>query len=184
MVKILFLDHHNSVYCVINHLGNNNYKLSPSSVSGSGSSTLSSTSTILTDEIKLLENSNYDDDDGGNNNSQNKIHPDTNIECHLRPVIHILQHHGCIPKPIPSFACYGTCTSYVQVCSNISRTSLNGISIFLFCHSLSLFFNKVSSSKFWQVERSCNCCQEIGEREASITLYCPKEEPQFRKVCT
>ncbi len=36
-------------------------------------------------------------------------------ECHLRPVIHVLQHPGCIPKPIPSFACYGTCSSYVQV---------------------------------------------------------------------
>ena len=36
-------------------------------------------------------------------------------ECHLTPVIHVLQHPGCIPKPIPSFACSGKCTSYVQV---------------------------------------------------------------------
>lgn len=36
-------------------------------------------------------------------------------ECHLRPVVHILQHDGCIPKPIASFACFGSCTSYVQV---------------------------------------------------------------------
>ena len=36
-------------------------------------------------------------------------------ECHLTPVIHVLQHPGCIPKPIPSFACTGRCTSYVQV---------------------------------------------------------------------
>ena len=36
-------------------------------------------------------------------------------ECHLTPVIHVLQHPGCIPKPIPSFACTGVCTSYVQV---------------------------------------------------------------------
>jgi len=36
-------------------------------------------------------------------------------ECHLTPVIHVLQYPGCTPKPIPSFACTGRCTSYVQV---------------------------------------------------------------------
>ena len=36
-------------------------------------------------------------------------------DCKLTPVIHILQYPGCIPKPIPSFACMGKCTSYVQV---------------------------------------------------------------------
>ena len=36
-------------------------------------------------------------------------------ECHLTPVIHVLQYPGCTPKPIPSFACAGRCTSYVQV---------------------------------------------------------------------
>ncbi|KAH7645882.1 bursicon-like protein [Dermatophagoides farinae] len=77
-------------------------------------------------------------------------------ECHLRPVIHILQRAGCIPKPIPSFACYGTCNSYVQV----------------------------SDSKFWRLERSCNCCQEIGEREASVMLHCPGQTPQYRRVTT
>ncbi len=39
----------------------------------------------------------------------------TRDECHLTPVIHVLQHPGCIPQPIPSFACTGRCTSYVQV---------------------------------------------------------------------
>merc|ERR1712071_475171 len=61
-------------------------------------------------------------------------------ECHLTPVIHVLQYPGCIPKPIPSFACTGRCTSYVQV----------------------------SGSKIWQTERSCMCCQESGEREANV----------------
>ena len=36
-------------------------------------------------------------------------------DCHLRPIIHLLKHPGCIPKPIPSFACVGKCSSYVQV---------------------------------------------------------------------
>ncbi|XP_021000643.1 bursicon [Parasteatoda tepidariorum] len=76
--------------------------------------------------------------------------------CHLRPVIHVLQQPGCIPKPIPSFACQGSCSSYVQV----------------------------SGSKFWQVERSCMCCQEMGEREASIGIFCPKTTPRFRKIVT
>ena len=67
-------------------------------------------------------------------------------ECHLTPVIHVLQvvigssskdlpavwlplenlisqYPGCIPKPIPSFACTGRCTSYVQVNSSLSRCS-------------------------------------------------------------
>lgn len=36
------------------------------------------------------------------------------------------------------------------------------------------------------MERSCMCCQESGEREASVTLFCPKAKPgerKFRKVC-
>merc|ERR1712088_1076027 len=66
-------------------------------------------------------------------------------ECHLTPVIHVLQYPGCIPKPIPSFACQGRCTSYVQV----------------------------SGSKIWQTERSCMCCQESGERTAVVSLDCP-----------
>lgn len=31
------------------------------------------------------------------------------------------------------------------------------------------------------------CCQESGEREASVSLFCPKAkqgEKKFRKVCT
>ncbi|KAG7177923.1 bursicon-like, partial [Homarus americanus] len=32
----------------------------------------------------------------------------------------------------------------------------------------------VSGSKLWQTERSCMCCQESGEREASVVLNCPK----------
>ncbi len=36
-------------------------------------------------------------------------------DCSLTPVIHVLQYPGCVPKPIPSFACMGKCTSYVQV---------------------------------------------------------------------
>uniref|UniRef100_A0ABD2VW70 DAN domain-containing protein n=1 Tax=Trichogramma kaykai TaxID=54128 RepID=A0ABD2VW70_9HYME len=36
-------------------------------------------------------------------------------KCVMIPVIHILQHTGCLPKPVPSFACIGKCSSYVQV---------------------------------------------------------------------
>ena len=44
---------------------------------------------------------------------------------------------------------------------------------------------KVSGSKIWQTERSCMCCQESGEREANVALFCPKaayDEPKVRKV--
>ncbi|KAL2746941.1 bursicon isoform X1 [Vespula maculifrons] len=36
-------------------------------------------------------------------------------ECQATPVIHFLQYPGCIPKPIPSYACRGRCSSYLQV---------------------------------------------------------------------
>ncbi|KAL1401425.1 hypothetical protein pipiens_006604 [Culex pipiens pipiens] len=75
----------------------------------------------------------------------------------VTPVIHVLQYPGCVPKPIPSFACVGRCASYIQV----------------------------SGSKIWQMERSCMCCQESGEREASVSLFCPKAkngEKKFKKV--
>lgn len=55
----------------------------------------------------------------------------TSDECQVTPVIHVLQYPGCVPKPIPSFACIGRCESYIQV----------------------------SGSKIWQLERSCMCCQ-------------------------
>merc|ERR1712061_553899 len=80
-------------------------------------------------------------------------------ECHLTPVIHKLQYPGCQDVTIPSFACTGKCTSYVQV----------------------------SGSKLWQTERSCMCCQESGEREATVQLYCPKasaDQPKYRKLVT
>ncbi|XP_046742573.1 bursicon isoform X2 [Diprion similis] len=80
-------------------------------------------------------------------------------ECQVTPVIHVLRYPGCFPKPIPSFACTGRCSSYLQV----------------------------SGSKIWQMERSCMCCQESGEREASVSLFCPKAKPgerKFRKVIT
>ncbi|XP_077552630.1 cuticle-tanning hormone bursicon [Haemaphysalis longicornis] len=77
--------------------------------------------------------------------------------CQLRPVIHVLKQPGCQPKPIPSFACQGSCSSYVQV----------------------------SGSRYWQVERSCMCCQEMGEREATKAVFCPKGPgPKFRKLVT
>lgn len=78
-------------------------------------------------------------------------------DCQVTPVIHVLQYPGCVPKPIPSFACIGRCASYIQV----------------------------SGSKIWQMERSCMCCQESGEREASVSLFCPKAkngEKKFKKV--
>lgn len=39
----------------------------------------------------------------------------TTDECQVTPVIHVLQYPGCVPKPIPSFACTGRCASYIQV---------------------------------------------------------------------
>ena len=45
----------------------------------------------------------------------------TGDECNLTPVFHVLQYPGCIPKPIPSFACMGKCTSYVQVCKKKTK---------------------------------------------------------------
>ena len=47
-------------------------------------------------------------------------------ECSLRPVIHILSYPGCTSKPIPSFACQGRCTSYVQV-RVMSRAGLSWV---------------------------------------------------------
>lgn len=40
-------------------------------------------------------------------------------ECQVTPVIHLLRYPGCLPKPIPSFACTGRCSSYLQVNNNI-----------------------------------------------------------------
>ena len=48
-----------------------------------------------------------------------------------------------------------------------------------------LYIIQVSGSKLWQTERSCMCCQESGEREATVQLFCPKasaDQPKYRKV--
>lgn len=36
-------------------------------------------------------------------------------ECQMVQVVHLLHQHGCQPKAIASFACSGSCSSYVQV---------------------------------------------------------------------
>lgn len=48
-------------------------------------------------------------------NSEIKEGQRTSDECQVTPVIHVLQYPGCVPKPIPSFACIGRCSSYLQV---------------------------------------------------------------------
>lgn len=40
---------------------------------------------------------------------------DNQNNCQLTQVIHILKHAGCHPKEIQSYACSGSCPSYVQV---------------------------------------------------------------------
>ncbi|CAB0035051.1 unnamed protein product [Trichogramma brassicae] len=80
-------------------------------------------------------------------------------KCVMIPVIHILQHIGCLPKPVPSFACIGKCSSYVQV----------------------------RELRFWRLERSCMCCQESEIRALVVSLYCPKAksgERRFQKIET
>ena len=44
---------------------------------------------------------------------------------------------------------------------------------------------QISGSKLWLQERSCMCCQESGEREAVVQLFCPKAksgDPKIRRV--
>lgn len=41
--------------------------------------------------------------------------------CQLVQIVHLLHHYGCQPKAIGSFACTGSCPSYVQV-SNLSKS--------------------------------------------------------------
>lgn len=43
---------------------------------------------------------------------------------------------------------------------------------------------QTSTSKFWQHERSCSCCQQTGLKEATFTLDCPELDPPYKKVCT
>lgn len=49
------------------------------------------------------------------NNGELKEATRSSDECQVTPVIHVLQYPGCVPKPIPSFACIGRCSSYLQV---------------------------------------------------------------------
>ncbi|RWS22674.1 lysine-specific histone demethylase 1A-like protein, partial [Leptotrombidium deliense] len=76
--------------------------------------------------------------------------------CHLKPVIHVLKHPGCVPKPIPSFACQGSCSSYVQVIyvytfAYFYTCRLNILPVFFIMNENE---SQISGSKFWSVERS------------------------------
>ncbi|KAK9739784.1 Bromodomain [Popillia japonica] len=80
----------------------------------------------------------------------------TTDDCRLTPAIRRIKYEGCSSKPIPTFGCTGRCSSYLQV----------------------------SGSKIWQLIRSCMCCQESGEREASVIIYCvtpTSHDQRFRK---
>lgn len=46
-------------------------------------------------------------------------------DCQVTPVIHVLQYPGCVPKPIPSFACTGRCSSYLQVYISVQNENLS-----------------------------------------------------------
>lgn len=116
--------------------------------------------------------------------NEGKEQPRNSDECQVTPVIHVLQYPGCVPKPIPSFACIGRCSSYLQVIVQ-SRFSFFGMIEDIFMTYVFTSNYKVSGSKIWQMERSCMCCQESGEREAAVSLFCPKAKPgerKFRKV--
>lgn len=56
--------------------------------------------------------------------NEGKEQPRSSDECQVTPVIHVLQYPGCVPKPIPSFACIGRCSSYLQVkiCAKMPKT--------------------------------------------------------------
>lgn len=41
---------------------------------------------------------------------------------------------------------------------------------------------QTSSSKFWQHERSCSCCQQTSLQETTFTLDCPSLDPPYKKV--
>lgn len=58
-------------------------------------------------------------------NDDGKEVPRTSDECQVTPVIHVLQYPGCVPKPIPSFACIGRCSSYLQVIYNFYKSNDN-----------------------------------------------------------
>uniref|UniRef100_A0A6G1SAI1 Bursicon n=1 Tax=Aceria tosichella TaxID=561515 RepID=A0A6G1SAI1_9ACAR len=76
--------------------------------------------------------------------------------CQLVQIVHVLKHPGCQSKAIASFACSGSCTSFVRT----------------------------STSNFWQHVRSCSCCQQTGSQEATFALDCPSLDPPYRKVKT
>lgn len=42
--------------------------------------------------------------------------------CQLVQIVHLLHQTGCQPKAISSFACAGSCSSYVQVSKNFSSS--------------------------------------------------------------
>lgn len=52
-------------------------------------------------------------------------------ECQVTPVIHVLQYPGCVPKPIPSFACIGRCASYIQVSWDFATSTENIMELFI-----------------------------------------------------
>lgn len=106
--------------------------------------------------------------------------------CQPVQIVHLLHHTGCQPKAIVSFACTGSCPSYVQVSKLLFSLDLFGIYHLYQRNCISFLFSlisKMSSSKFWQYERSCSCCQQTGLQEATFTLDCPSLDPPFKKVC-
>jgi hypothetical protein len=71
------------------------------------------------------------------------------------------------------------------VCYFLFSHSFSFILWFFFLRFFLSFSLQVSGSKLWQTERSCMCCQESGEREATVSLLCPKAapgEPKLRRV--
>jgi hypothetical protein len=52
--------------------------------------------------------------------------------CQLVQVVHLVRHPGCQPKAIASFACSGSCTSYVRVSSTLHQADLRERNLYLY----------------------------------------------------
>lgn len=77
-------------------------------------------------------------------------------ECSRQRVVHTIRYNDCHPKRLLSFACNGTCLSYT----------------------------KISRTHPFQLERSCQCCQDIRVVQRRTTILCPNNEAgrPFKRV--
>lgn len=100
-------------------------------------------------------------------------------ECQMTPVIHVLRHPGCKPKAIPSFACVGKCTSYVQVPNHSLQLTMLLLRTYFFEKIINILDLRCPEAKYGKWSELAIAARNLGN--GKLQSFCFVLRPRTKK---